>query len=294
MPCSSKTGPTWLQKVSFILDYAMDTCSTPWEVYLRTGGRALGNLAMTMVYVDTGDLVRSFFRPKAARSGRHAMPWLGRGKKRIKPGLFPEPSDLIADTFRSASDMKKPRYSDGFNHIWTVDTHLQKVANKVVFANMATDFGYDWFSGIILDPQSKCNRGRFSCGYEIGPYNSNNFELPHRAGSPQYQNGATCAAGQIVLGEGLWAITYAARVTPLSGTEGDEFDFILMVGDTEHMKPCGKLLKLHNLGPGKFDFGEQWSTVKGPDFVRVIGKTNGYHGIPLGSTIQIVRGFRMD
>lgn len=294
MPCVHKGPPSFLEKVSFIIDYAVDSCSTPWEVYLKTGGRALGNLAMTMVYIDTGDLVRSFFRPKASRSGRHSAPWLGRGKRRIKPGLFPEPSDLIADTTRAATDMKKPRYSDGVNHIWTVDTHLQKVANKVVFANMANDFAYDWFSGIILDPGSKCSIGRFSCGYETGPYTSDNWTLPQRVGSPQYQVGAVCFPGQIFLPEGKWAVTFASRVTPLSGHLGDKFEFLMMVGEVEKMRPCGGLLELHNLGIGKSDQGEKWMVINGPDFIRVISKTNGFEGTAIGSCISILRGFRLD
>lgn len=295
MPCKHAGEPTWLEKVSFVIDYAVDTCSTPWEVYLKTGGRALGNLAMTMLYVDMADMARSFLRPKGLRARRHAMPWLGRGGRRIKNGVFPEPSDLIANTTRSLTGLQKPTYSDGFNHIWKLDNHLQGLLNRVLFVNMATDFGYDWFSGILLNPKSNCDRGRFSCAYETGPYLDDGWQLPHRIGNPEFQKEATCFPGQVKIEEGLWAITYASRVTPLSAEPGTEVLFQLMVGDTEKMKSCGRVTKITRSENTPQVTKESWSVVKGPDFVRVISKKDhldgGGHN---GGCITILRGFRLD
>lgn len=294
MGCVSKKGPTWLDKVRFIKTFAMSKCTTPWRVYLQTGGKAAGNLAMSMLYVDTGDLVRSFFRPKGTRSRYHSIPGLGRGKRRIKKGLFPEPSDLIADTVRSATGLKKPTYSDGFNHIWDVDTHLQKVLNKVVFFNMANDFGYDWFSGIMLDPGSSCNNGRVKATYENGNWDEGGWRPMVKLGDPAFAVGCFCGDNQIILDEGTWVISVYNRLTPLSGSPGSTGSWLLFVGPVEKLAPCGQPITLTTPADG-FDEDEKFSVVKAPAIIRVLARSPGFDGgHELGPFDPItIQGFRM-
>jgi hypothetical protein len=289
MGCVHGGEPKFLEKVSFIKMYTLNSCETPWSIYLQTGGRALGNLAMTLLWIDTGDLVRSFFRPKGTRSRYHSIPGLGRGKRRIKKGVFPEPSDLIADGTRSLTGLQKPKYSDGFNHIWTVDTHLQKILNKVLFVNMATDFAYDWFSGILLASRSKCHLGRFRATYEAAVDPDGQWHMGRYIEDSGFGDGATLNEFNIELGEGTWAVTLENRLTFLSGSPGTKVLHGIFVGPSEKLKVCGKLFELVVPASGSKD-GETWTVISGPCFIRGMLKTlNG--GGP--DDTFLLKGFRI-
>jgi hypothetical protein len=295
MPCVRGGTPKFMERVTFIKNYALDTCSQPWRIYLETGGRAVGNLAMALLFIDTADLARSFFRPKKSRSGRHSNPFLGRGKKRTKRGLFPEPSDLIADTVRSATGLQKFKYSDGFNHMWTVDTHLQKILHKVVFVNLVNDFAYDWFSGIILAPESKCNIGRFQAIYENHLTVGEGFQIPTRLGLPQFQTGAICWEHEVELFEGLWAIDMECQVDLFPPDTQAEVIWGCFVGEEEKMKVCGKLVEIESTVQTPILSGN-WRIVRGPDFLRGMGNLQSItpSGGELENVLHIMRGFRID
>lgn len=296
MPGCIKGGePAWLDKVSFIISYSLNKCVTPWELNLKTGGKALGNLAMTMLWMDAADLARSFLRPKGSRSWRHSAPWLGRGKKRVSRGLFPEPSDLIASTTRSITGLKKPVYSDGFNHLWLIDTHLQKILNHILFVNMATDFAYDWFSGIVLAPESKCDIGRFSQTYRWGAGETQEFRMPVKFGDPDYRRGVLLGDNQVIINEGRWQVFGRHAGLSNSNMEGRKMEYRLLVGPVEKMRQCGKKVEI-TIPPA----GKGWSemiqgTVEGPCIVRVVEIVpDASVEKPFPSTVGRMQGFRLD
>lgn len=176
MGCAKNREPTWLQKLSFIKNYALDSCETPWLLYLSTGGRALTNLFLTATYMDMGDLVRSFFRPKMGRSPLHSNLRFKRNKARIAQEVLHEPSDLVADSWRLSTGLQRPIYSNGFDFLWQIDTELQKHLGRIVIVNMATDFAFDWFSGILEMPESKCGIGRFRYLHVPGLHHGHGYE----------------------------------------------------------------------------------------------------------------------
>lgn len=78
----ARGSPSWLQKLSFILKFYIFRCGHyPWYVYLATGGKALERVVMVLMFIDMGDMVRSFFRPKGPRTARHG-PGRSRRNKR--------------------------------------------------------------------------------------------------------------------------------------------------------------------------------------------------------------------
>lgn len=292
--CLHGGEPTWLERISFIKTYAFDTCSTPWRVYLGTGGKALGNLAMTFLWIDTGDLVRSFLRPKAGRSGRHSAPLLGKGKRRIKQGVFPEPSDLIADTARSVTGFQKPKWSDGFNHIWEIDSHLQRVLNHVVFVNAATDFAYDWFSGILRNPASNCSLGRFAQVYEWLGTDDDQWHQGVKLGDPIYNNGALLGTNSIILEEGTWVFGHEGTFAQVGGHTGEEIDFLIFTGPTATATPCGRILDVYVKPVGENADYVQFSVVQAPCIVRVLSKVpSATPAHPFPARFSVWNGFRL-
>jgi hypothetical protein len=162
MPCPEEIvrHPGWLDKVKFILRLYILRCESPWYVYLEAGKGALTNLFLTLIMFDMFDLARSLFRPKGLRTRRHGPGLFGRNKKGRSRWGIPEPSDIIASAVDVDGDLKKPKWSAGGMFLWEIDTHLQKHLNFLSFVNMATDFAYDWWSGIITSPEANCDVGR--------------------------------------------------------------------------------------------------------------------------------------
>lgn len=269
MPCEKNKEPTWLQKVTFIKRYALDTCSTPWRLYLETGGKALSNLAMTLLYVDMYDLLRSFFRPKGARTKMHSSITGLRNRGRRKGNLFPEPSDLIADTARAVTGLEKPVYSNLGTYLFEIDTKIQHLLNHVVFVNMATDFAYDWFSGILAAPDSKCNLGRFQFVNLDGAEPASGYVIREPT-TWSYSNGPMIRRdfGAEIL-EGEWLLEIQVSATT-SGTFDDDYEIWtkLTVGIDEE-KDCHGPMQIVIKPGGKGEKKRFFRVVTGPDYLRI-------------------------
>lgn len=294
MGCAKNRDPTWLQKVSFIKHYALNSCEEPWLLYLQTGGRALGNLAMTATFLGPDDLVRSFFRPKGKRSAMHSMLRFGRNKSRAQQSLLLETSDLVADGARATTGLKRPVYSDFFNHIWEVDNHMQKLLGRIVMVNMATDFAYDWFSGILEAPESKCSIGRFSFSIVPGV----------RAGHPymlrpvtfrQYTDGTVInQINGVHVTEGTWLVRFRGICGGVvaSAQNGDIF-WALQLGQFGE-KACHAGKKIRSLATGDGTTFEFTRIVTADDWINIaLAVVPDVAGTNVDAGGLVVSGFRL-
>lgn len=175
MPCPKSPKVSWLDKVKFIKHYAMDTCSTTWQVYVETGTNADMNLVLNLAGVSNTEAVYTLLRPKQGRIERHGG---GRGKKNSRYGKWsklnkitkigeeaiPDSAELIAENVKLLGDWERPVYSEVGTYLFDIARPIIRGAYYLTMVNAATDFAYDWYSGILLAPQSKCNIGRYSIG----------------------------------------------------------------------------------------------------------------------------------
>lgn len=202
--------PGWIDKLNWVDYWSEADCEAPWTVYLETAWPAIGRAALVLVSFDMGDMARSMFRPAAKRQGRHGRKGLRSGKR---PRGIPEPSDLIARNIPGA-EMRATRYvDDGTRMLWKFDGFLQRALHRVMLVDLATDFLYEWGSGIVSDPRTNCEglgRALF--------VNENHVTLAHGWGSMAtgdqvYQQGdLEVHPFAVSLGPGNWEITQAAKV----------------------------------------------------------------------------------
>lgn len=295
MPCTKDRTPSWLQKLTFIKRYALDSCSTTWSLYFQMGGKAVQNLALTATFMGMDDLARSFFRPKLGRSRMHSMTRFGRGRSRVEQQLLLETSDLVADATRVTADLKRPVYGAWPHFLWEIDTALQKQLGRIVLVNMATDFAYDWFSGILEAPESKCHLGRFRYITHPTSVGGHPYEN-HPVHSWVYAEGE-CAKriDGVYLQEGTWVITLifdAGDFTP-SNKGGDwYYRFVLGAFDPQQ---CGESGHIHLPNGNSTERKRLTWVMKGPDYLRLqTAAVPGNGGTSVGTATGNVRGFRID
>lgn len=209
-------APPWLDKFNYIDFWSEVDCEAPWTVYFETAWPALGRAAMVLVGFDTGDMVRSIFRPSGQRQGRH-----GRKGRRSGKGFrgIPEPSELIARNI-PGHEARATRYvDDGVRHLWKIDGHLQRAANRIMYFNLFNDFMYEWNTAFLTDPRTDCaNLARALY------VNEDHLTLAHgwglmATGDKVYEHGdIEVHTFAVNLGPGTYLINQAAKVKPASET----------------------------------------------------------------------------
>lgn len=169
MPCKKMKQPRFLDRVTFIANYALDTCSTPWNLYLRTGGRSTANLALGLVGTSWDDIARELFRPKGQRILSHGGDWKRNQKRGKSKALLTDTAELVGKELSLFNPWEKPKYTKGDLFIWEIDNFFQRQLYKVLVVNLVTDFAYDWWSGILLDPDATCSFPRLITKRNIPP-----------------------------------------------------------------------------------------------------------------------------
>jgi hypothetical protein len=174
-----QTAPSFIDKLSFVKSWFSIKCETPWIIYVETGGKALWNLALSLLSFGWDDVARGFFKPKDIRSGRH-----GRKRKRRRKG----------------GKAAIPEIGEGL-YFW-------------MLADVVTDFAFDWLSGILHDPASDCDN--IARGYMEAfnvPLNGrdNWIAVPH--GTTLYEKWPVSMNSQLIaLGDGTFTIVHTAQV----------------------------------------------------------------------------------
>lgn len=156
--------PTWIDKVNFIRMYVTQGCNFPLWVYVEHGGKAAGNMILTLLSFGMDDIIRGYFRPKGVRSGRHGRKRRGKGRAK---NLIPEVGEMIGKNLPGADDVQSRKFSQGYRTLWMVDGQIQRGLYYWLIVSVVTDFAYDWMSGILKDDRSYCPwTGRFSRWHE--------------------------------------------------------------------------------------------------------------------------------
>lgn len=249
MPCSPQSEPSFIQKMTFVKNFLVQACDAPLQVIATTGGRALGDAAIHLVTFGTDDLVRSLFRPKGARTMRHGRGRIPRNRARWQTNLFPEPADIIGDTVRSTTDLKRPTYSQGANFLWEIDAFTQKAFYYFDIVNLAADTTFDWTSGIIASPAANCEQDRFMMedgSRTVGTGAWRAMVFP----SIRYQQGPARASGSgFRIEKGTWFIVFVCRVKKSSSGQTVGTAYIRLAQDIVDPKPC-QVSKPVSVGPG--------------------------------------------
>lgn len=158
--------PNWLQTIQFVKYFFTKHCEFPWIVYFETAKPAVGNMILTLISFGMEDVIRGLFRPKGLRSKRHGRK--GRKNRKIKKGFIPELGETVASKVPGAENVRARKVSDGVKHLWLIDGFIQKVAYHWMMIDVLNDFTYEWLSGIMADPRTKCD-GVMRCMSHGGP-----------------------------------------------------------------------------------------------------------------------------
>lgn len=267
MSCPKKQDVSFLDKVTFIRRYAVDACSTPWKVYFETGANADLNLVMGIVNTSPKDFVRFLLRPKGLRTDRHAIRGLSRSKAAFEEELIPDTAKLAADTIHLVSGWHVPSWGQLGDALFEIAQPLYEIGYYLLLANVTTDFAYDWFSGILLNPQSKCDQGRW--GYQM--QQGMNRATPFRMVSPVFEmfppHFAVQDGNGIQVGAGDWVVQFTLGAS-YSGGFGSAADIhFRMVLDPFLEKPCGDSWHLVCPANGDANAKKMVRRVKGPEWV---------------------------
>lgn len=305
MPCYKSNHPTWLQKVQFIKHYAMNTCSTPWKVYFEMGLQAETNLVLNLTGISATEAVYTLLRPKSGRVTRHGGNKGERNRKIGRNGewiegkpppseALPDSAELIAEQLQLLTGAERPVYNSAGQVLFEIAEPIIHTAYYLTLINAVTDFAFDWYSGILLAPQSKCTLGRF--GYEciLGPLNSHGYELVTPVSAMFDPVGAQVYAGGILLDQGSWVITIKlqGQNNGFPQSKGQYFNKFV-VGYPE-MAQCGGVEPMDQPPFADTPVVRMVRRVKGPEW---IGLMNSYHAEnPLtfnGGFLAEIEGFRI-
>lgn len=234
MPCPKKRDIGFLDKVTFIRHYAVDACSTPWRVYAETGALADKNLVLGIVNTNPKDFVRFLLRPKGARTERHGISGLKTSEAAAEEEAIPDTAKLAADTIHLISGWHVPTWGEFGNALWEISQPLYRLGYYLLIANVAVDFAFDWYSGILQNPESICDQGRCDIvvGGQFGADDPYLRSVPLGAAYPPTD--VTWNHTGITFEEGDWVVVLKCAAQWTHGTPGSGsilWKMMLGIGD---------------------------------------------------------------
>lgn len=170
MTCPKRTTVNFIDKLMFIRQFAVNTCFADLSVYLQTGSVATYNLVMYLSGISMTEGVYTLLRPKMGRSTRHGKNKGERGKsireeakKLGKLGhgkeALPDAANLAMDVLDDVIGPIEPKYAHNGEYLFEVVKPLIRVGYYITIVSAPIEFGYDWYSGILFAPNSKCTQG---------------------------------------------------------------------------------------------------------------------------------------
>jgi hypothetical protein len=209
-------SPQLVGEINFIVSYFFNGCRTPLMLYCETALPIAGDAAWALLDFGWDDVMRSFFRPKGLRSGRHGRK--RRGRKGV-PGI-PEISDLVAERIALTKELQKRRVSDGVKHLWIFDGWLQRAIYEVFLVEIAEDFLFKSILAALKLKATHCEipgRAMQHCDsfYFLtnGQFYSVHFNIIDYVEYPAYADGYTIAG----FGADKWQV-YAGVQVYVEGT----------------------------------------------------------------------------
>lgn len=159
-----ETGAGLADQVNFLMKVAQSPCAPIWSVYVETLFSASLEAFIMFREIDEGDFVRTLFRPKGKKRGRHLRG--GRNKSEW--------------TRRKAMEATNQRnYTSGVRSLWTFDTLTQRLLFWVMIIDIASDFVYNWhalaLSGADCGPGSAALQASSGIIVTAGGWNTSRF-----------------------------------------------------------------------------------------------------------------------
>lgn len=226
----ARGAPSLLQKINAVKFWILNPCQAPWYVYIETMKEPAANTAQALLMFDLGDAMRSLFRPKGDRKGRHGRKKPPRRRRRNK-GL-PEPSDMIFKPIANALGLGDRQIQQGPKSLWKIDGIAQRGLYHLMVLNLTTDFLYDWALGIISDEESDCRFGRVKGNQEEHHINGGQgYGFLKADGEIEFQEGdCQINFGTVTVGPGNWLVVACARArTAATGNPETEVGLALSI-----------------------------------------------------------------
>lgn len=195
--------PAWLGDLNFVTDFVYQGCRVPYQLWVQLEAPIAGNTALELLGFDWGDVVRSMFKPKGLRSGRH-------GRKVGKRGLpgIPEIPELVIAESQTFEEIKSRKFGFGQALLWEFDEAYQRAVWEVGLLEMAGEFiNKSVLATLSLKPTNCGGPGRARItGGEDDPFN-NGQRYGIKLGTIVYEEGSAFGGTfNVFVGEGLWTI----------------------------------------------------------------------------------------
>lgn len=240
MPCLKQKGLSWLDKVRFIANYAVNGCETTLQIYVDTGAYAAENLVLNLAGISPTEAVYTMLRPKGARTDRHGG---GRTPRNVAKGrvtgpggkffqgeeAIPDTAEVVQNTIETITEWTKPVYSNGGEAVFEIAKPVIQSAYYITLVSAATDFAYDWYSGILLNPGSHCAGNRFSyLGFWTDPPTQAYTDWPV-AREEFHPEGAHLSPDGLVIEQGTWVIRVEFQGVPNNLNPAEAQMFVRLV-----------------------------------------------------------------
>lgn len=179
-------SPKWI-------DYIwVNECGTTLMVYLESLWIAFSNAALVLVTFDQFDLIRSFYRPKNLRSGRHGRK---RGKRETRPAI-PELSDTFAGWAKEGTRLPDDQYFiPGEKGMWVVDGVLQETLYHWMIIEIIDGFWTDLMWGIVTSKMSNCPGTPRMMRSGDNPFHAGGAFFPYYMGTIGYEENMLSEGG---------------------------------------------------------------------------------------------------
>jgi len=142
-----------IQKIQYVIDFWMDPCDAPFQVYAKLALPALIDAFLNYIYLDLGEIIVQRFRTGAAPSRPRSSRKGGKGwkpsryprLKRFGSALSMDPNEHVGH--KLARSFRLPRVISGPHaFLWLAHGVLQRLMFQVFLAQLILDFFYEWMT----------------------------------------------------------------------------------------------------------------------------------------------------
>lgn len=145
--------PSILQEIQFIKFYLFNPCEAPFMLYIETALPTAGEIALELLAFDFVQFVKTIFKPKWVRSGRHTRKG-HRGKR--KGGGIPEIADLVAEQLDPDGTMKIERWNLPGAILFEIGEIADRVLWTIFLVEAYESLFVNTIIGVIESDKSHC------------------------------------------------------------------------------------------------------------------------------------------
>lgn len=246
--------PKGNDKINYIIDFFMDICDAPFQVYMSSLWPALMEALITYYELDMVQIFTRYVKPPGIYQAKRGAPHSKGDRKRGKPrtwrrywGSFSnfDPNNSVADLAPHGGEWHDRQITPGVRFLWTMYDIEQRVMYWIMVYEITEQFFYKWMSGVA--------NSRY-CREQYRPWVMGVFQTDaHFAGSGptgviieevvKARNGATMSgSGGSAPGYGS-SCTFSCRLSPLHPPESITEDMKVVIwsdaGDYIEGSPFG-------------------------------------------------------